>query len=352
MIFAIVGFTDKNLDTLLFRIEMVIMTFLVCFRYGQGSDYHNYESIFNKQSWTPGVSYDGEKLFAVINKIVVTSGWSYQFFVGIVGLLCMTLTYIGLQKLSPIKTVSTLLLLPAYYLTYYFSAIREGIALAVTLGVILPLILKKERLKAFIWIFIISLIHQSSIIMVVMLLDIPWHRIRRFLISVSAVCGIGLWVLLQFVTINIHELYFSPSYMAVVIRVIVFGIITAMFEKSEKTQKIYKMYDIYLIGFCVYLITFVSALFSQRGTAYFKIIEVILIPCMLGYVAPVSVADCRYAMRKLLFSGLIIISVVEGVKNLASYPRQLDYPEYISFQNYQYISIFNKEQEKLYKDGF
>ena len=351
IIFALMGSKDRKLDSTFFVVEIIMLTLLLCFRYGQGSDYHNYEGIFEGQKYISGLAYEKEKLFALFNMLIARLGWSYSAFVGLVGLICMLFTYRGIYKLSSIKTVSILLLFPTYYLTYYFSAIREGIALSMTIGVVLPLILEKKWKTALLSILFISFIHQSSIIMLIMLLNIPWHRYRKLILTGSAVFGIGLWGALQYVTINIHELTFSPSYTAVVIRLGVFILISVLFEKSEKSPETQKLYDIYLIGLCIYLCAFAAALFSQRGTAYFKIVEILLIPNMLGYIVPVSATDCRYAMRKTVFTGMIALCVIEGIKNLASYPQQMNYPEHISFYNYPYISIFDKEQEKLYKDG-
>ena len=352
LIFAVIGYKYKELDNCLFVSEMILLTLMLIFRYGQGSDYWNYQGIYHAQEIDPGLYRYREPLYAVINWIAVKLGWSYSFYIAAVGVFCMALSYRGISKLSKNKTFSVLLLLPAFYLTYYFSTLREGIVLAATLGIILPLILEKKKISALICILLASQIHKSSIIMLLMLPDIPWHRMRKSLVMVSAILGIGMWGVLQFASIDIHELVFSPSYPAVILRIVVFMAVTVLFEKKEYSQDIRKMYDIYLIGFCFYLVTFAAALFSQRGTAYFKIIEVILLPGMLGRIVPVSVADCRNAMRNTVFAGLVVLCLVEGVKNLASYPGQMGYPARVTYYNYPYISIFNKEKENLYRDGF
>lgn len=351
LLFALLGLRSKKLDNYLFLIEMIILTFFLCFRYGQGSDYHNYENIFMEQVHSSGISYNKEEVFALLNYFFARMNCNYTTFVGAIGLICMAFTFRGILKLSSVKTVSVFLLFPTYYLTYYFSAIREGIALSIALGVIIPLVLEGKKKKAFIFIVFVSLIHQSSIVMLVMLLDYPWHKMRKFFLLFSSTSGMALWAILQFVGVNIHELVFSPSYTALIIRLVLFAIITILFEKSEYSNKVNKLYDIYFIGLCLYLCTFAAALFSQRGTAYFKISEIILVPNMMMRVLPVSVADCRNSMRKTLFAFMTMICILEGIKNLASYPNQMGYPAQVTFYNYPYISIFDKGQEKLYRDG-
>ncbi len=351
--FALIGYAKRDMDNLLFRVEMIFMTLMVCFRYGQGSDYYSYEQIFRVQKQYPGIySYTDEIVYGLLNRIAGDAGWSYQLFVAVIGLVCMLLTYRGIMRLSKIKTVSALLLLPTFYLSYYFSIMREGIVLSIVIGIIIPLIIEHKNFSAVILICIMPLIHQSSIIMLAMLpvilTDIPWYRMRKTLVAISSTCGIGMWILLRLSHVSIHELHFDPSYPALAIRIVMFALITLLFDRCEKTPEIKKMYNLYLIGFCIFLVFFSAALFSNRGTAYFKIIEVIMIPDMLGNVKRVSAADCRNAMRRTLLAGLIIICMVEGIKNLASYPAQLDYSHEITFYNYPYISIFNKEQEKLY----
>lgn len=353
--FALIGYAKRDMDNLLFHVEMILMTLMVCFRYGQGSDYHAYETVFFEQIHRVDiVYYEHEWLFGYFNKFFSGMGWSFQLFVFLIGLCSMALTVRGIAKLSNIKTLSALLLLPTFYLSYYFSIMREGLVLAIVLGIIIPLILEQKNSIAIILILVMPLIHQSSIIMLAMLpvifTDIPWYRMRKTMITFAFACGIGMWIFLKYSHINSHNLHFDPSYPALAIRIVMFVLITMLFDRSEKTWELKKMYNIYLIGFCIFLVFFAAALFSNRGTAYFKILEVIMIPQMLGTIKHISVADCRNAMRKTILSFLIFICMVEGMKNLASYPAQLDYSSEISFYNYPYISIFNKEQEKLYYD--
>ncbi len=342
ILFAVIGFSYRSLDLALFRIEMVILTLVCCFRYGQGADYHAYELHYYSN-----LDFR-EKLFSLINNIVIQRGLSYQMFLSVICVLSMALTWRGIYRLSPIRTISSLLLFPTFYMTYFFSGIREGLVLSIAIGIVLPFVLEHRTISAFIAICIATSIHQSGIIMFLMLPNIPWYKMRRIMIFLSSVCGMSLWFFLQYFSINIHELKFDPSYPALILRLTVFCMITLLFERSEKTEEINRLYSLYFLGFCIFLVFFCSALFSNRGTAYFKIIELILIPNMLGKMNTVSMADCRYSMRKMLFTGIVVICLVEGIKNFASYPRLLNYPDNITFYNYPYISIFNSEKEKMY----
>ena len=43
IVFAALGYFDRKADKVFFCIEILIMTLMLCFRYGQGTDYFGYE---------------------------------------------------------------------------------------------------------------------------------------------------------------------------------------------------------------------------------------------------------------------------------------------------------------------
>ena len=43
VLFAVLSRRAPSIDNLLFKLEMIIMTLVLCLRYGQGSDYFGYE---------------------------------------------------------------------------------------------------------------------------------------------------------------------------------------------------------------------------------------------------------------------------------------------------------------------
>ena len=106
----------------------VLIFFISCFRYRVGTDFLSYQDIFNHDKLI-------EPLFYALIQIVKYLKGNYQIFVAIVFALAFGLKLYAFRKLSYPKGffLSIMLFCSFYYIAYDMNAIRQGLALSVTL---------------------------------------------------------------------------------------------------------------------------------------------------------------------------------------------------------------------------
>ncbi|MCI9296558.1 MAG: EpsG family protein [Lachnospiraceae bacterium] len=360
VIFAGLGYLDRKADKYFFYVEILILTVMLCLRYGQGTDYFGYE--FNYSLIPNDMNIDflfnnnvhGEVGYTLLVGIFRRYGLSFQIFVGILSLVMMWLTYNSIKNYSENKTMAIALLFPTYYLTFYY-AIRQGFGLALTLGVILPSYIKDQKMKYFIWVCLGATMHKSVLILLIPLFCKEFIvRHKEFFIASSIILGGIIGILLKMTAFNRGYVQFSPSINAILLRVILFIAITRLYKFSLKEDKInYKIYNLYIVGFCIYMTLCSMAFISHRLTAYMKIGEVILVARLL------SERSCTIEHIKSGFLLLkhhvcllaLFVCIIEGTKNIESYVGQGEYYEGIHFYNYPYVSVFNKKDIYEYREN-
>lgn len=380
VLFAIVGYIYREIDVVLYNIESVILTLMLCLRYGQGTDYFSYEKIYYRLFPAGFEITDGFKqygpLFGLIIELCKTCGMSTIFFIGLWSFFMMLMTYIGIRKMSGLKTLSILLLFPTYYLTFYYGALRQGFALSMVLCFILPSYVRKNWLRYGTFVALSSMIHYSAAILLIIPIINRMKKSKRACIIVSLLAGLifGLVIrcLSEYSEVSQIDhvgpyLQFTPSYLAVAVRILMMLIVTILYRVYSKSSlncdSVDSMYDLYFIGFCIYISTCPIALLSHRLTAYMKISEVILIPCLVLAIDKVAVDEdtaiigsdvwseiCLKSKRYIVFA-IMLVMIVETIKNLNSYSNQGGYYHHIPFYNYPYVSVFNSQDIYMYREN-
>lgn len=350
-----------------FRMVSVLLTGLLCFRYGQGTDYWAYKQQYNytradASLWINEL-YHGELGWHIIMVLFKRIGFSFEMFIGLISLLMMILTIKFIDKYSPYKCLSLLLLYPTYYLTYYSSALRQGLVLAAFLGIGLDLLQRKEWLKYCCLILLLVFVHSSTAILFILPFVSRWQGKKpgKWLIVAfvfAVICGYSGILKLVANFIGISD-YFnvSISYSAIILRAMLFFFIYYLNKCSKPYRKdriITSLYSYYTLGFVIYIMLAFSSTLSQRLTMPMKAIEIVLVPLLCyeiyemkknGSVPKNKVLYIRYGKYSMLLFGLIIVIMldVELVKNIGSYITQGEYKEGITIMNYPYISIFDKD---------
>lgn len=357
----------------------ILLLVMLCFRYGQGTDYHayelQYEYINRAGRLLVNTLYHGELGWYVLMFVSKRIGLSFSLFIGVLSLLMMLSTIKAINKYSPYKIFSLLLLYPTFYLTYFYSAVRQGLVLSLFLCFGLEWLLNKKYLRYCILMIILALFHSSAIVLLV--LPIALHfRDRRP----------GKWVLFAFLFMIVvgytgvlngignrmgRGSYFSVSIsvMAIVLRSILFCIIYSLFKATDtdidsKWELERTLYYIYVVGFLLYIMFAFSGVLSQRMTMPMKGIEVILIPMLVAKLYKCRSEGRLIGSRKFMFlrigqsSVLLVVLIVilaldvEMIKNINSYLVQGNYYDWVNVFNYPYVSVFNKEDIFKYISHF
>lgn len=354
----------------LYLFVLLVMTVLLCFRFGQGTDYvnylfpyetqvHPYDSYFKNSM--DHVEWGWYAMLLTISKL----GISFEWFIAFISVIMMGCLY-RVLKFSPYKMTSLLLFFPTYYMTYCFSALRQGLAVCLFLGLGLKLLLERKYWKYCFVICAISLIHFASLILI--FLPIVFRFKDKHLNILAVIALIGALVLSRIPLVQalqvvlgeraqyVEEAEFSVG--AIALRGILFYIIWHLHHLGDpKDTNLYReeraLYQIYYAGFILFLFFSPFGIISQRLSMPMKTLEIILIPLLLYRNQRVVFNRKITRIPKLATYLLVVVLMmnVECVKNVNSYIDQQDYHG-VTIINYPYISVFDKEAVRRYNYYF
>lgn len=371
-IFALLEITNMiKPKTKIFYVFAGILLFMLCFRYGQGTDYNAYEVQYTSLNSTSSLFINlldhGELGWYALLMSFKRLGCGFPVFLGILSFVMMASTIRVINKYSPYRILSLLLFYPTFYLTYYYSAIRQGIVLSIFLGFGIQWLIEKKYIKYFIMVVVLLMLHASAVVLFIipMALVIKDKRPAKYIIAalgfmvVAGYTGILNSLAARF---GIHPSYFtvSISYMAILLRAILFYIVHIMYKASrnelDSENRIEDvMYYIYVVGFIMYIMFAFSGTLSQRMTMPMKGIEIILIPMLAAKINNCRKEGLISRTKPFLYLGigkssiLLVMAVVvlaldvEMIKNINSYLVQGNYYDWVNVFNYPYVSVFNKE---------
>lgn len=335
---------------------IIISTLLLCLRYGQGTDYLTYDGIYQMIATGKENLVHGEVGWVLLNAICYKAGISFVQMEALLSLLEMVCLHRCIRSFSPMLCLSFLLFLPTFWFTYYCSALRQAVVLAVFLGFGLELLLKRR----YILYCLVTLFLMTFHIMAVALLVLPFAvemfpRSRRGCIVVFGLfvlaCFVSWMMLICFPQIS----YYTKdgvtfSFKALAMRLLLLGLIGALFMRLSKTKKESRQsvgrvfFVIYLVGIALYLMLFPSAIISQRLTACFKAVEVILIPILLVSVFAQKQNEISKKLKgqvPAIIGVLCVLMSAEMVKNVnAEMNRSMYWGN--SVLDYPWVSVFNK----------
>lgn len=171
----ICGFYDfvrksKKLTIFLTGLMFFLLFFTAGFRYETGWDWQNYTALINglptdyddfaRFKGSSGNSY--ESGYLILNYLVKLAGGNIQWVFAVMAFLSVGLFVFSLRRYTPYVFVTLLVyLFHVYYLN--FSYIRQGFSIAVFFYALR--FVKERNFKKYVfWIFISSLVHSSSLI--------------------------------------------------------------------------------------------------------------------------------------------------------------------------------------------
>ena len=366
-VFAIAEvFSNKNREfNFVYYLIVAGLTFLLCFRYGQGTDYHAYEqqydSILVSNDIFTNQLFHGEIGWFILMLFSKRIGLNFYWFVGIVSFAMMFLVTRSIKRHSPKKLFSVLLLYPTFYLTYFTSAMRQGLVLSLFVGIGLELLIKKRTIKYLILIAFLSVIHFSSIVLI--LLPIVLRLKNKKIIYSGIFLSVVVFILGYFGALNSIggklgiSSYFTNtfSFMAFALRLCSFAVICFLHNKYNKVSNVKEglepvLFRIYTFGFIAYLALSFSGNLSQRLTMPLKAVEILLFPILISNLTISFDKTVSILIRNktvfITFVSLTMIVILntELIKNINSYLYQGNYFSSVNVFTYPWISVFDKNR--------
>lgn len=342
-LFTIIEIQEKDKRHYLFYAAFLFLTIAICFRYGQGTDYFGYMNVFLRRD-------HGEIGYTILQEVFGALGLPFELLAAVIALFQMLCIQRGIMKYSPYKLFSLLLMYPTIYLTYFFSAIRQGIVIAFFLGFMLEWLFEDKWLKYVIACIILATFHSSALVLLpLVIIKKIDNKMLWGGLGAAALIGILLFFIpaewLSFIKIgavqyHIQAIELSPLGLAE--RTVMFVMITYFYHKTRGNIQIISeeqlriLYRIYFCGYILAVLFFPWQLLSSRMGAAMKAVELILIPIF---------ACEEKQIRKYIVSFMTAYVLLMTTKNIQSYINQNNYEGY-NVITYPYYSIWDKEEAK------
>lgn len=336
-------------------------------RYGQGTDYLTYMSIYANvgplQQLPRYNAFQYGKIeigvFYLMSFFRMLSV-HYVLFIAIVTLCSLLCIDRFIRKFCALPMFALTFFFAIYSLTYMESAIRQLLALSLALGVILVDWSDGKRIRPLVCIVIASLLHTSAVVLFILPL-LFWQTHSMFLLQWKLRTSV-IWLTLlaaASVVINFIDLtplitllpaqlsytilsYYSQSSQISMLAFAnrsLFMLITlalAHQSKDKLTNPEKLLFNLYCTGYGLYLLLISFDLIASRTNVYFRIVEIVLLPLLLlknRDMVQRSIVALPIVLALLSF---IYVKDIAAIMDFAHYYRHN--PLY-----YPYITIFNSQ---------
>lgn len=349
---AVIG-SNKKLEKSAYAVSFMVLLIFLALRFGQGTDWLSYNYIY---SYAPSIIDFGSVFYSdaihselgwkLLNNVAKVCGIDFFGFSVIISVLEMVLLARFVNRFSPNRALSLFVAFPVVYLTYFFSAFRQGVVIALFLGVMLDLLIQ-NRSKLYCVLAILAMtIHSLSIVLFIPLLirKVQFKTLGTIL-AVCLICGMVLIPVMP-ALVSAAGLSYSNnnvSMVAVLYRAVMAFIIYLMYSSGsakQKSDEVDLMAKTYIAGLSVYCILMGNDLVASRLASPLMAVEIALIPALMKR------GNSRMVMP-LMMAILVMISVMT-IKNIDSYIDQGFYYSSVTPLTYPYINYFNQEDIYLY----
>lgn len=359
IICTFIEYINESTPKILYYFLLVILLLMYCLRYGQGVDYLNYQTIYNvvPASLNPAViqstGLHGEIGWLEINAICKLMNISYELMIVIISVIesCFFIKFIN--EYCHYKILALLVSYPTLYLTYMYSAVRQGLVTCVFLGLLLRFYFEKKYIKYCAGCLILATIHSSALILLILIFvrrDVLLKFKDYLLIASSWMIG---FIIYFAGTAFVSSLPFIPYSVAFYIngasisvssiaeRAISYIFVAILIShKTDLSKNMRMLFNVYSLGFVIYGLLLWNPLISSRLCYSFKAIEIILIANLLYY-------NNSYVLNKAVrYCIIILLTGTMYLKNIGSYIEQGNYKQMVNIYNYPYVSLIKKNISK------
>lgn len=334
---------------------------VLCFRYGQGTDYITYHGIYETvpllvdlpHAYFFGV-YPQEIGWRVLNLLFREAHIPFQVFVLILGLAQMLLIHRFLKRHVSLRTAGLFLSYPVLYVVYMVSGLRQGFAMCLFLGIALDFYLQKKWVRYVLTVLFASLFHMVSLVWLVLVvvyyLPFVW-MLAAFFGAVAAGALLQVPAVQQLImsAVPIHHViqFFEDgtiSLMAIGERLVCCGALLFLYwkygRKNDTDRNIQLVMKAYLCGICIYMVLMGSSYYASRFSCIFKILECVLV---------VDLVSERQLLQKAAAVCFFALTLLMGVKNMNAMIAEGGYDTAsVHVWNFPYVSIFNPEKINRY----
>lgn len=281
-------------------------------RYGQGTDYLTYMSIYANvpplYTLPNALAFNYNKIeigFFYLISFFRMFGLHYVIFIAIVTLFSLLCLNRFIRKFCPQPLFALTFFFAVYSLTYMESGIRQLLAISIALGFVMVEWVEKKRVRAIFGIIVASLLHTSAALLLLLpilfwndrrMFLFGWKKRTTLILGALLVAGaavvnfVDLTFLIQLLPAKIEYTILSYyqensaiSPLALANRALFTGmaLVLAWRAKERMGARLTFLFNLYVLGFAVYLLFMRFELIASRTNVYFRIVEIALLPALL-----------------------------------------------------------------------
>ena len=353
---AVFEFVKKQTPKIFYYISFAALTVMLCLRYGQGTDYISYADIYaaipaNFFEIFSSKTVHSEFGWKILCWLFRTVNTPFPAFVAILSLVEMAMLFLFVNEFCKNKVLALTLGYHTLYLTYFFSIMRQGLVIALFIGIMLDWIIQKKYIRYVILSLLCATIHTASLLLLIVpivntkfLAKLKWQLILvgvawgfGVLISSGALDAVLPVILPSRIYMYLTTRKESISLFAVIERILSFGVIFFSYwyciKTGEENAEAYTtLIRIATIGMIIYGGFIWQPMIASRLSYVFKVVEI-------GIFCGLLLNHRMFSKLKITY--LLCLVLIMLVKNIDSYIYQGLYFESINVFNYPYISIFD-----------
>ena len=318
-----------------------VIAAMLCLRFGQGTDYFSYRSMFDAVSTFDGLlSYHhGEPLWLFLCYVfnnaaelleIGRGGGGFTLFIAAVSLAEMAMIWNFIRRCSANFAMSVMLFLPVTFMIYFCNLLRQGLAMSIFMCYGTRYIERKEWSRYIFICIILSMIHTVSMIYFAVPVVLRF-RLDSIIIGSIMCAFVGMIVLVLLEGIIPYIGANDQGYVAPVERLLSFMVICVVYRSLYGRKNVAWWMKLYCFGTGLYFVCLSSSLLSSRLAACFKALEMIIVPALMTRRSKYRfmLEIYFFVLSAIMFAHSIYGEAVNG--GYAS-SNPIEYP---------YVSIFN-----------
>ena len=352
-VFTCIEISNKRINRTYFFISYILLTILIVFRQGQGTDYYNYQYIYESVAQTSSLAglsliYHCEPGYLFVNYIATRLGVSYLLFAAIFALITMFVYYPFFYKWCKCSMIPLFSFYALFFLIYPFSVIREGLVLGIFVSYLLPL-MEKRKYVIYILITILSAtFHMSALICLLF----PFvYRLRIPNIYLFCIFIVSCILILLNFDISKFLPQFSSYegrsdnfFFAAIARVVFLMPIFMVPDRVYRgSPNLLHMRNVLFTGFLIYTMFSGNDITSSRLGVYCRMLEYIFLTALMY-------SNSLIKLPRQLLICYITIAIFFFGKNINDFINQGEYKNCNIF-TYPYLSLFDSPDKIMYYRG-
>lgn len=332
--YLIGAFISFRRSSFLFYGYLTVLWLLASFRFGVGPDYFSYYDLYSflEDSVIREFEvYSGQELlFRLFGAALKSISVPYQVYLSIVALISLGYISAAVRKYSSLPILSLFLYYSFFYLVWTYSGIRQGLTLSIGTYYLLECISDRKHIKFIIITSLLTLIHASSIVLLILYL----FSILNFGLPLLSLIIFGSIIFSLFPTVDYLNFlsfipfidrvqFYAPHFNSESLKILDFksiarigfmllGLFAFYYCKDSLFQR--RVINVYLTSFAIYFALKFSEVLAANLSMYGFILLIFIIP---NLHLKFKKNKIFYSLFIFLISFLFLLKNLKGIENMA-----------------------------------